>query len=160
MCLDDHMVYSKKSDSVWCLPCALFVPEPIRDTLGQFVNYGCSKWAKLNAEIKDHNAKKYHQDAKLMAEGVRRRFEKPTKTLPYTINEEKKECLLKYKHILKVIAKSVHYLGKQSIAFRGHLEDIATGDPNNNPGNFLTLLKLQKMTAQLHVLTKKMFIQL
>ena len=53
-----------------------------------------------------------------------------------------KERLLKYKHILKPIAKSVHYLGKQNIAFRGHREDIATGDPDNNPGNFIALLKL------------------
>ena len=71
------------------------------------------------------------------------RVENPTKTLPYIVDEGKNDRYHKYRHILKTIAKSIHFLGKQNTALRGHRESIETEDPGTNPGNFIALLKLQ-----------------
>ena len=140
--IDFPFVYSKENDSVWCLPCALFVPYEKRGNLRKFVNCGFSKWHKTNEEKRNHVTNDYHGDAMLMTEGLKKRFENPTETLPFRIEKGKHERYVKYRHILKTIAKSVHYLAKQNMPLRGHREKLVLGNTNINPGNFIALLKL------------------
>ena len=140
--IDFPFVYSKENDSVWCLPCALFVPYEKRGNLRKFVNCGFSKWHKTNEEKRNHVTNDYHGDAMLMTEGLKKRFENPTETLPFRIEKGKHERYVKYRHILKTIAKSVHYLAKQNMPLRGHREKLVFGNTNINPGNFIALLKL------------------
>ena len=48
--LDNNFVYSKSTDSVWCLPCTLFVKSSKRDGLKTFVNCGVFKMAQYQRE--------------------------------------------------------------------------------------------------------------
>lgn len=60
--LDTNFVYSIKTDSVWCLPCALFISAEKRKTVNEFVNVGCSQWHKITEKIRNHHATGYHKD--------------------------------------------------------------------------------------------------
>ena len=44
--------------------------------------------------------------------------------------------------VMKSIARTVLFCGRQCIALRGDSEKLPEGDSSGNPGNFLALLKL------------------
>ena len=43
--------------------------------------------------------------------------------------------------MLEVIARTIHFHGRQGLALRGHKETLQESDENQNFGNFLTYLK-------------------
>ena len=47
----------------------------------------------------------------------------------------------KYPKILEVIARAIHFHGRQGLALRGHKETLQESDENQNLRNFLTYLK-------------------
>jgi len=140
--LDNNFKYSPATDSVYCLPCALFVaPGDKRKSLNFFVNSGHCKWSNIKEKQKAHCATRYHQQAIFDADNLISRFEKPETTLPLRINKELQERHDTYGKVLLKIAQAVHFCGKQGIALRGHRESINPMDSDSNPGNFLALLK-------------------
>ena len=64
-------------------------------------------------------------------------------TLPYIADKDKDELYHKYRRILEVIIRVLHYLGKQNIAFKCHREEINSDINSINLGNFIALKKLQ-----------------
>ena len=55
----------------------------------------------------------------------------------------KRDIFFKNNHVLKVIARSVQQLGKQSMSISSHQEQTKLKNSNLNPGNLVQLVKLQ-----------------
>lgn len=143
--LSNNFVYSQSTNSIYCLPCSLFVPinggkKGVKDRhqLSQFVNQGCKDYKRMHEKQKCHNDTEYHKDAIFTSIGIKARFENPETSINVQIDKELKGRYNTYKHILKRIAQVIHFCGKQGIALRGHTEDT----PNTNPGNFIALLEM------------------
>ena len=75
----------------------LFLYPTRRGKLGKFVNLGFSKWHKTNEEKRNHITNDYHGDAMLLAEGLKKRFENTTETLPFRVVKGKQERYVKYR---------------------------------------------------------------
>ena len=70
------------------------------------------------------------------------RFEKPSTAIPSQINATLNSRHDKYPKILKVLARTIHLLGRQGLALRGHRELMEDRkNKNNNPGNFIEFLR-------------------
>ena len=66
-----------------------------------------------------HTSNKYHDDVASEASGIITKFEEQNNTIPHQINNTLKEGLKNYLEIIEALARIVHLIGKQDIAFRG-----------------------------------------
>ena len=147
------LVYSKKYDSVYCLPCTLFDKAEISQRSIFAKNTGFSSWFKIKEKLLEHincegidaekNKTCKHSRMMADAEDLIQRFKKPSMTIPYSFDDTKESRVSKNREILKWVIKTIILCGKQCIALRGHREDI---NSNNNCGNFLAILKLLSET--------------
>ena len=139
--LSDCFVYSDREDSVYCLYCALFSPKCKGNDLKSFVNHGYREWHNILEKEKKHMNNVYHQEAVLVANGIIDRFENPKNTLPAETNDIIMARYQVYSRIVHALARVVHLLGKLSLSFRGHREEIDVIDIEKNPGNFIAVLR-------------------
>ena len=81
--IDDFpcIVYSKGTDSAFCLPCTLFVEEK-REHLSLLVNKPFRKWSKKKDTINPHAECLYHTCAMQVADGLIHSIETPQSTIP------------------------------------------------------------------------------
>ena len=145
--LSNNYVYSQTTNSIFCLPCSLFVPIHFgkkgfkdRHQLSQFVNQGCKDYKRMHEKQHSHNDTEYHKDAIFTSMSIKHRFEQPESSIKAMVDSDLKVRYNTYRHILKRIAQVIHFCGKQGIALRGHNEESEPG--NSNPGNFITLLEM------------------
>ena len=64
--------------------------------------------------------------------------------IDYRLISERTKLAIKYRLIVKSIAETVIFLGRQGLSFRGHRDDSPAIEesPCTNYGNFLALLQL------------------
>ena len=67
------------------------------------------------------------------------RVEKPERTIPVLLDQEKGKQIANNRHILTCIIAAILYCGRQCIALRGDCESTIG---HGNPGNFLAMLKI------------------
>ena len=134
-------MYSKKEDAVYCINCALFSPTDKRRALGSFVNTGYKGWNNIHEKQTLHIGNKYHDDATKEASGIIIKFEKPNNTIPHQTNDSLKERQKTYPKIVEALARIIHLIGKQGIAYRGTEEKADDSDTAGNPGNFLAIVR-------------------
>ena len=134
-------MYSKKEDAVYCINCALFSPTDKRRALGSFVNTGYKGWNNIHEKQTLHIGNKYHDDATKEASGIITKFEKPNNTIPHQTNDSLKERQKTYPKIVEALARIIHLIGKQGIAYRGTEEKADDSDTAGNPGNFLAIVR-------------------
>ena len=85
---------------------------------------------------------KLHSNALLMAAELIKQVEGETHTINQVLDEKSHMQVLKNRKIVKSIAETVHFLTKQNLPLRGHMDDSQSYDTQNiNPGNFQELLK-------------------
>ena len=108
--------------------------------MGAFVNRGCREWRSLMEKEKKHSQNNYHQEAITLALGTIDRFEKPESTIPALIDNSIKESYETYPKVVYAISRVIHLTGKQGIVLLGHREELDDSKPDNNPGNFLSIL--------------------
>lgn len=130
----EWLIYSKSSDSVYCLFCALFNQNSNRFCA---TGRGYSDWKNIKREVANHeNSFKHHSAFKSWLE-----FSKRLKT-NQTIDSLQQKLLSKeidrWKEVMKRLVASVQFLAQQSLAFRGHTNKLY--DKNN--GNFLKLIEM------------------
>ena len=127
------LAYSKKCDSLYCLPCTLFDKAEISGKSIFAKNAGFSSWFKIKEKVLEHIncegtdvEKKTCKHSRMMAdaEDLIQRFKNPSKTIPYSFNNTKESRVAKNREILKWVIKTIILCGKQCIALRGHREDI------------------------------------
>ena len=95
--------------------------------------------AQYFRERKKHLGNKYHQEAFEQATNICRRFEDPQHTLLLLSNETLKTRHQTYLYIIETLARIIHLMGKQGLAFRGTHENIGESAQKRNPGNFLAI---------------------
>ena len=153
--------YSKAVNGLFCLPCALFSKS--RASKGGLVNVGFRNWIKISSKVgpgpeavkvdtpraKKINRKKHGktphcgQDSHLHcvreASQFLDRIENPTQHhLDRHFTEEERRKIDQNREVVKNIAESVLFCGRQGIGLRGNNEDMkGTG----NFGNFIAHLK-------------------
>ena len=110
-------MYSKKEDALYCINCALFSPTDERRALGSFVNTRYKGWKNIREKETLHIGNKYHDDATKEASGINTNFEEPNNTIPHQTNETLKERHKTYPKIVEALAKIIHLIGKQGIAY-------------------------------------------
>ena len=97
--------------------------------------------AQYFRERKKHLGNKYHQEAFEQATNICRRFEDPQHTLLLLSNETLKTRHQTYLYIIETLARIIHLMGKQGLAFRGTHENIGESAQKRNPGNFLAIVQ-------------------
>ena len=111
-------------------------------SLNSFVNRVFSNWHQITHKKSRHESNHYHQHARKTAEGVISRFKKPGTTISSQINATLNSRHNKYPQILKILARTIHLLGRQGLALKGHCESMEDrGNKDNNPGNFIEFLR-------------------
>ncbi len=133
------LVYSFKVDGAFCVCCALFLNAKERKQLSSMVNAPFTKWYKKPKVIGNHSSKLYHLAAFERAKLFLQSHENPKTRISVPMDSAKEANIKENRHILKCVAETVLYCGRQCIALRGSTEkQHSTG----NPGNFLALMKL------------------
>ena len=89
---------------------------------------------------KKHSQNTYHQEAITLTLATIDRFEKPESTIPALNDNSIKESYETYPKVVHAISRVIHLIGKQGIALHGHREELDDSKPDNNPGNFLSIL--------------------
>ena len=74
--------------------------------------------------------------------GIQLQLSESAKNNQVQIESKRGHTIKRNREIVKSVAKSVHFCGKQCIALTGHRDD-STADQNGNRGNFLALLELR-----------------
>ena len=129
--LHSSFVYSKKEDAVYCISCALFLPTDKRRALGSFVNIGYKGWNNIHEKQTLRIGNKYHDDATKEASGIITKFEEPNNTISHQTNDTLKERQETHPKIVEALARIIHLIGKQGIAYRGTEEKA---DDSNTSG--------------------------
>ena len=95
---------------------------------------------QYNGKRKKHSQKTYHQETVTLALAATVSFEKYERTIPALIDNSTKERYETYPKEVHAISRVIYLIGKQSIALRGHREELNDSKPDSNPGNFSSVL--------------------
>lgn len=131
--------YSPALDGVFCGACALFLSRDKRKDKGLLVNKPFSNWVKLSDTLSTHSKHSYHLAALQSADIFKMTVENPVSRIDVLANSALQARIAENKHILRQIVRTILFLAKQGMAFRGDIEDVSS---NKNPGNFLALLAM------------------
>ena len=131
--------YSPALDGVFCGACAVLLPRDKRRDKGLLVNKPFSNWVKLSDTLNTHSKHSYHLDALQLADILKMTIENPASRIDILTNSALRTRITENKHILRQIVRTILFLAKQGMAFRGDVEDISS---NKSPGNFLALLAM------------------
>ena len=130
------LVYGKRYDYVFCLPCTLLGKSEISQKSKFSENTGFSSWFKISEKVSKHlsceetcdekNISNYskHELKMTTAKVLIQSFRNPTATIPYNFDATRKIQISKIREILKWVIKTMILCGKQCIALSDHLEDI------------------------------------
>ena len=69
------------------------------------------------------------------------KFEEPNNTIPHQTNDTLKERQKTYPKIVEALARIIHLIGKQGIAYRGIEKKANDSNTARNPGNFLAVVR-------------------
>ena len=147
---DKGLTYSEKEDGAYCKYCKLF-PGGVRGTL---VQTPFRKWKHAKDEVKAHfqnivhskGCRGYQRHVAALARATEfiKQVEGQTQPVHQVLDQLSQEQVLKNRHVVASIAKTVHYLAKQNNALRGHRDDSKYYEVEGvNPGNFQELLKFR-----------------
>ena len=144
-------MYSKSQDGGYCLPCVLFSPgSQTAGNRGVLVRTPFKRWTKVSDVCRGHEQLKYHLDAQVAFEAFKSNMIRPEKSVASQLDGQRAEHLRKNQELIKSIAKTVHFCGKQGIALRGHRDD-STATSSSNRGNFRELLDFRAEAGDEHL---------
>ena len=98
-------------------------------------------WNEQMDILKDHQKKEYHTTASLGADDFLHSVKRPEALITLIIDVKAARHIAENRKLLGSIISCIVFCGKQSIALRRHNESLS--DKENNPGNFLALLKFR-----------------
>ena len=108
-----------------------FYPLISEEHWGLFVNSGYKGWNNIHEKQTLHIGNKYHDNATKEASGIITKFEEPNNTISHQTNDTLKERQKTYPKIVEALARIIHLIGKQGIAYRGTEEKA---DDSNTSG--------------------------
>ena len=150
------LVYSELDDGGYCKYCVLFgQPSPsVPALVGTFITRPLTHLGKASEKLREHfqgvkgcSARKYHLEAVQMAEAFISVMSKKQLPVDQQLSRARAVTIEKNRQLLKSIADTVIFCGRQGIALRGHRDSMKKLDldevTKTNPGNFLALLKFR-----------------
>ena len=102
------------------------------------VNRPFSSWGKVCVVLNVHSSHRYHQECIQDADILKTTIEKLATRIDVMADSAIQVRMNENKHIMWKIVHAVIFLAKQSLPFRGDVEDL---NLSKKPGNFLALLK-------------------
>ena len=109
-------------------------------TAGVLVNSALKNFTKATDILNEHHKKEYHIAASVKAKNFIKIMQELQKAISSIIDTQRSTLIEKNRKLLHSIISCIVYCGRQNIALRGHVE---SNDGENNPGNFLALLKFR-----------------
>ena len=106
----------------------MFLNSDVRSKLSSFVTRRYAEWHSIQEKQKRHVGNSYHTDVMVKALEINDKFEKNCEHVSQYVNPQ----------LVEILARIVHLLGKQGLAFRGHRESLVE---EGNTGNFLEIDK-------------------
>lgn len=139
------LVYSKKENGGYCLPCVLFATCGYQSsTPGILVSRPLTAFSKALELFRKHAEKDYHKMAVVRAEEFLKVMENQQSGISHRINQTIADLVEKNRKILTSIVKTIVLCGQQNIPLRGHRDTIIDLERTSlipqNHGNFWALL--------------------
>lgn len=139
------LTYSYSTDSVFCLPCALF-PATVKGNNSQvLVTKGCNNWKKVNEVVRDHmrDIKGTHASACVSMDHFLKVLNGEMRPIDQSLNKQVEVETVQNRLMLTSILETLILCGRQGIALRGHRDDgsLIDNDMTDNDGNFRALLR-------------------
>ena len=107
--------------------------------MSSFVNQGYYEWHNILEKQQRHVGNEYHNTAMTEAFEIIEKFETAVTTIDYQTSPDIQNRYKTYPQIIEALARIVHLLGRQGLAFRGHRENLE--EDESNMGNFLAIAK-------------------
>ena len=95
--------------------------------MNTFVHVGCSDWYVIERQS-IYVERKDHKDAIKDSHNLINRFEKPEGIIDYHSETVYRERCNKYPKILEVIARDIHFHGRQGLTLMEHRETLQESD--------------------------------
>ena len=136
------LIYSPSLDGALCLYCVIFGNRvgSHEQQIKKLYKEPLTFWPSAKSKLDDHENKSgFHRAATNTFDTFRRIMDKPQRDIQNIITTAMASQIEKNRVILKAIAETILFCGRQNIALRGHREQ----GENGNPGNFISLLKFQ-----------------
>lgn len=127
--------YSLVKDAVFCYYCRLHAAHKPGCGEDAFTKVGVSNWKNVLDRCLKHESSKVHQTASVF----HRQSSQQSTSVAKQLSSVHQQQVEKNRQYLRRIVENVLFLGKQGLAFRGHVEDAES----DNRGNFLELLDLR-----------------
>ena len=140
------LVYSKKENGGYCLPCVLFASSGYQSsTPGILATRPLIAFAKALETLRNHANKDYHKTAVIRAEEFLKVMENQQPGISHRISQTVADTVKKNRKILSSIIKTIVLCGQQNISLRGHRDSFADVEKTSslipqNHGNFWALL--------------------
>lgn len=113
-------------------------------TQSQLVLNGYRKWKKATTDFKDHANAELHKLSVTFADNFNLSFKAGSNVTLDLLQRKSNEEAIRNQHVLSVIVRTVLFLGKQNIPFRGHRDfgRIKVNDEETeNEGNFRSMVQ-------------------
>ena len=139
----EWLSYSPTNNKAYCFCCMMFAEQsdPSYDPAWSDPRRGFSNWKKGTQRICEHESSGTHIKAASAMAMTKHRL-----NTNQTINQQQLSAHMQLvehnRMILRRLIDIILFLSKQNMAFRGHHEYRALGQPSVNEGNFLELCKL------------------
>ena len=138
------LVYSRKENGGFCLPCLIFASGYRGTDPGVLVSRPLIAFAKALELLRKHADKHYHKDAVIMSEEFLKVMSNQQPDIQVQLNQALADRIALNRQKLTSIFKTIVLCGRQSIALRGHRDNATDIERDlmgmGNHGNFLALL--------------------
>lgn len=125
--------------------------------MGALVQSPLIKFKKALEVLASHEKTEYHKDTYARMVAFREYMSKKRESIAVQLNSLHAAQIQRNREVLKSIIATVELCGRQGIALRGHRDDEKhLEDPDNNPGNFQTLLKFRCDAGDTTLASKQM----
>ena len=118
----DWLVYSKKRNALFCLPCLLF-SKKAHSTSSKLVCEGVQFWRSASSKLKEHDNAAQHKYSVVDLDNFIRTRKHPSAAIDVTMNRIESAQIRANRNRLIPIIACVEFLGKNNIALRGHRDD-------------------------------------
>lgn len=104
---------------------------------------GFKKWTDCSAHFRDHSSTQYHMDSMIAAENYVKNYHAGDDAVTRCIRQHHSKSAESNKRIIVKLIRTVIFLAKQNIPFRGHRDSgrIEVIEGASNDGNFRSLLR-------------------
>ena len=148
------LVYSRKENGGYCLPCVLFARSvDTRKGKGVFVEAAFTNFKKVYEVCDYHADREYHKAAVAACDTFVEWMSGRRESLAVQLQRGMRDTIQKNRQMLRSIVETIVLCGRQNIALRGHRDsgtDLEVQGAPSNHGNFWALLNFRISAGDTH----------